>query len=162
MYLKIPEEFVSLILQDRFWVVHIPFVHMVKLQFLAQFPVDHLCPPSCALSYTLSVLICCICLCDWSFHLLSPHNLHLLFCCILSILALICCAAIRRDSVSLLRFHFLSHVHVFLCEMLLISRLKHSCFSSYFCFLVIVVLLVLMSLVLFLLAVISLPLCFSM
>ena len=31
--LKIPKEFVSLILQDRFWVVHISFVRMVKLQF---------------------------------------------------------------------------------------------------------------------------------
>ena len=48
---------------------------------------------------------------------LSPHSLHLLFCCILSILALIwlvlmvlSCAAIRRDSVSLLRFPFLSQV----------------------------------------------------
>ena len=46
---------------------------------------------------------------------LSPHNLHLLFCCILSILALIWfvlmalfCAAIRRDSVSLRKFPFLS------------------------------------------------------
>ena len=39
---------------------------------------------------------------------LSPHNLHLLFCCVLSILALIWlvlmalfCAAIKRDSISL-------------------------------------------------------------
>ena len=63
---------------------------------------------------------------------LSPHNLHLLFCCVLSILALIWlflmtlfCAAIRRDSVSLLRFPFLSHVQVFSCEMF-ISRLKRS------------------------------------
>ena len=62
---------------------------------------------------------------------LSPHNLHMLFCCILSILALILlvlialfCAAIRRSSVYLLRFLFLSHVHIFSCEMLLISRLK--------------------------------------
>ena len=46
---------------------------------------------------------------------LSPHSLHLLFCCVLSILALIwlvlmtlSCAAIRRDSVSLLTFPFLS------------------------------------------------------
>ena len=45
----------------------------------------------------------------------SPHSLHLLFCCVLSILTLIwfvlmalSCAAIRRDSVSLLRFPFLS------------------------------------------------------
>ena len=35
------------------------------------------------------------------------------------------CAAIRRDSVSLLRFPFLSYVHVSSSAMLLISRLKH-------------------------------------
>ena len=62
---------------------------------------------------------------------LSPHSLHLLFCCVLSILTLIwlvlmalSCAAIRRDSVSLLRFPFLSHVQVLLCEMAFISRFK--------------------------------------
>ena len=50
---------------------------------------------------------------------LSPHSLHLLFCCVLSILALIwfvlmalSCAAIRRESVSLLRFLFLSQERV--------------------------------------------------
>ena len=59
---------------------------------------------------------------------LSTHNLQLLFCCVLSILALIWlvlmvlfCVAIRRDSVSLLKFPFLSHVQVFSCEMF-ISR----------------------------------------
>ena len=58
---------------------------------------------------------------------LSPHSLHLLFCCVLSILALIwlvlmalSCAAIRRDSVSLLKFPFRSQVQVFWCEMLFI------------------------------------------
>ena len=70
----------------------------------------------------------------------SPHNLHLLFCCVLSILTLIWlvlmalfCAAIRRDSVSLWQFPFLSHVQVFLREMLFIRRLKRpeSCFSSH-------------------------------
>ena len=62
---------------------------------------------------------------------LSSHTL-LLFCCVLSILALICfvltalfCAAIRRDSVSLLKYPFLSQVQFFSCEMLFISRLKH-------------------------------------
>ena len=46
---------------------------------------------------------------------LSPHSLHLVFCCVLSILALIwvvlmalSCAAIRSDFVSLLRFIFLA------------------------------------------------------
>ena len=41
VYLEILN-FVRLIFQDRFWVVHIPFVRMVKLQLLAQFPVDPL------------------------------------------------------------------------------------------------------------------------
>ena len=60
---------------------------------------------------------------------LSPHNLHQLYCSVLSILALIWlvltalfCAAIRRDSISLLKFPF---VHVFLCKVSLVSRLKH-------------------------------------
>ena len=50
-------------------------------------------------------------------------------------------AAIRRDSVSLLRFPFLSHIHICPNEMLLVSCLKYqySCFSSHFCFLIIFV-----------------------
>ena len=61
----------------------------------------------------------------------SAHNPHLLFYCVLSILDLIWlvlmalfCAASRRDFVSLWRFVFLCHIQAFLCEMLLISRLK--------------------------------------
>ena len=42
LYLKIPENFMHLILLDGFWFVHIPFGSMVKFQFLAQFSVDHL------------------------------------------------------------------------------------------------------------------------
>ena len=60
---------------------------------------------------------------------LSPYNQYLCFFGVLSILALISqvimalfCAAIRRDSVSLLRFPFLSHVQIFPCEMPLVSR----------------------------------------
>ena len=58
---------------------------------------------------------------------LSPHSLQLLFCCVLSILALIwlvlialSCTAIWKDSVSLLKFHFLSQVQVFWWEMFII------------------------------------------
>ena len=99
---------------------------------------------------------------------MSPHSQHLLFCCILSILALILtalfCVVIRRDSVSLLKFPFLSHVQVLSCEMLFISRLKRpqSYFPSHFCFLVIVILLSIVLSVSFLMAVISPPSCFSM
>ena len=42
LYIKIPDEFVCLIHRDRFCVVHIPFVRMVKFKFLAPFLVDHL------------------------------------------------------------------------------------------------------------------------
>ena len=44
------------------------------------------------------------------------------------------CAAIRRESVSLLGFPFLSHVQVFLYEISSVCRLKYpySCFSSNF------------------------------
>ena len=75
---------------------------------------------------------------------LSPYNLHLLFCCVLSLLALIWfvlmalfCAAIRRDLVSLLRFSFLSHVQAFMYEIKLFLFFCGDffvfLFSSYFC-----------------------------
>ena len=76
------------------------------------------------------------------------HSLHLQFCCVLSILALIrlvltvlFCAAIRRDSVSLFRCPFFSYVQILPCEMLFINRCKcpSNCIPSYFCFLVIVI-----------------------
>ena len=102
---------------------------------------------------------------------LSPHNRHLLFCYVLSILVLMWlvlmasfCAAIRRDSVSLLKFLFCSQIQVYWCEMLFISHLKrpYSCFSSHFCFLVVVFLLFIMLSVSFLMAVNSPPSCFPM
>ena len=102
---------------------------------------------------------------------LSPHNLHLLFSCVLSIISFIWlvlmalfCAVIRRDSIFLLRFPFLCHVQVFLCEMLFISRLKSPSifFSSHFHFLVIVILLVFVLSVSFMVADMSPPSCFSM
>ena len=43
--MEIPEKFVRFILLNRFWVVHIPFTRLTKLQLLAQFPVDHLAHP---------------------------------------------------------------------------------------------------------------------
>ena len=68
---------------------------------------------------------------------LSPHNPILLFCCVLSIFALIelnvmafLCTAFRKDSVSLLKFLFLCHVHVFFSEFSRFCRLK----SPYLCF----------------------------
>ena len=95
---------------------------------------------------------------------LSPHNQDLLFCCVLSIFALtslvlmaFICAAIRRDSVSLFMFLFLSHIQVFSCEISLVCRLIYSCtcFSFHFYFLVIVVLLMLVLSVSILVAIIS-------
>ena len=158
------------ILQNRFLVAHIPFVRWSIFSFLHDSQWITLPTQSCLVLY-------CFCpnllqLLTWLIvSSLSPHNLHMLFCCVLSILASIwlvlmalLCAANRRDLVSLKRFPFLSHVYVFSCEVSLDSRLKRpqSCFSSHFCFLVISVPLVLVSLVLFLVAAISLPPCFCM
>ena len=44
-YVKIPLEFVCVIHQDRCWVVHKPFVRMVKFQVLAHLQVDQLAHP---------------------------------------------------------------------------------------------------------------------
>ena len=154
---------------DRFWVVHIPFVHMVKLQNLAQFPVGHLAYSVVRVLYSFCANLLHSLIMWLIVSSLSPHNLHLLFCCVLSILALIWlvlmalfCAAVRRGSVSLLRFPFLSHVYIFSCKMSLVSRLKSPCSPSPFCFLVIVVPLVLVPLVLFLVVITSLPPRYSM
>ena len=74
------------------------------------------------------------------------------------------CAAVRRDSVSLIKFPFLSQVPVFWCEMLFIGRLKRpeSCFPSHLCFLVVVTLSSIVLSVSFLMVVISLHSYFSM
>ena len=98
---------------------------MVELKFPAHFPVNHLADPvmSRLNSFCANLLHSLI---MWLIvSSLSPHSLHLLFCCFLPIFALIwlviialSSAAIRRDSVSLLGFPFLRLVQVFWCEML--------------------------------------------
>ena len=78
------------------------------------------------------MLICCIhLLYDWWFHLchqiacicyfVESYLFSLLIWLVLMVLS---CAAIRRDSVSLLKFPFLSHVQVLSCEILFTSRLN--------------------------------------
>ena len=74
LYIKIPEDFLCLIFLNWFYFVHISFGRMVKFQIFVQFPVDPLPNPigSCLIRL----------LCEWSWRLHRPHNLHLLFCCI--------------------------------------------------------------------------------
>ena len=76
----------------------------------------------------------------WIVLSLSTHNLHLQFCYDLSIFTLtylvfmaLFCAAIWRDSVSLLTFPLLNHVQVFSCanssvKSLEMSLAKKSCY----------------------------------
>ena len=120
---------------------------MVEFKFLTHFPVNHLADPD----VSRLILLCADLLHSLIIWLmvssLSAHSLHLLFCWVLSILALISlvlralsCAAMRRDSVSLLNFPFLSHVQVLLCEILFIiniiiiysSRVFHISISWWF------------------------------
>ena len=73
-----------LILWDIFWIVHIPFVHMVKFKLLTQFLVDHLAHPfvSSLILFFFSHLLLSLIM-RLIIFFLSPHNLHLLFCCVL-------------------------------------------------------------------------------
>ena len=91
---------------------------------------------------------------------LSPHNLYLLFFSLLSITCFkiislygIIFAAIKRDSLSILRFSLLSHGHVISCAISLVCYLKYpySWFSSHFYFLDFVVSLFILKLFLLLL-----------
>ena len=70
------------------------------------------------------------------------------------------CAAIRKDSVSLLRLRFLSRVQACSCEISLVCPLKYlySFSSSHFCFPAIFILLLLVLSVMFLVRVVSLTL----
>ena len=86
---------------------------MVKCIFLAQFPVDHLAHPIVSSHIVFWANLHHSLIMWFIVSSLSPHNLHLLFCSVLSILALILlvlmafCAGTRRDSVSLLtQFNF--------------------------------------------------------
>ena len=81
------------------------------------FPSGLLCQPSCVSPYIHSVQICCIHLLgDWLFHLC--HRIANIYCFVVSYLFLLwwlvlmalSCVAIRRDSVSLFSFPFLSKV----------------------------------------------------
>ena len=153
--------------KNRCWVVHIPFVGMIKIKFLADFPVP---TQSCLAFYSFCANLLHSLIMWLMVSSLSSHGLHLLFCCVLSILTLIWlvlmalfCAAIRRDFISLLKFPFLSHVQILSYEMF-ISRLKRpwSCFSSHFCFLIFFILLSIVLSVLFLMAVINPLSCFSL
>ena len=45
VYVKIPLEFMCVIYLDRCWVVHIPFIRMVKFKYLSHYQVDHLAHP---------------------------------------------------------------------------------------------------------------------
>ena len=89
------DPFVSQNLKE-FWASHflefefcIPFVHMVKFELFAQFPVDHLPHP---VVYIVLYSFCATSLHSlimWSVvSSLSLNNLHLLFYCVLSTLAL--------------------------------------------------------------------------
>ena len=97
---------------------------------------DHLLHPVVSIRIFFALAYYIQLLCDWSFHL-HHHITYICYFIVLSIFALTklwccCCAAIRRDSVSLLRLPFLYHVQVFSCDISLVCRLKcsYSCFSS--------------------------------
>ena len=71
-----------LILHIRCWVVHIPFLRMVKFKLLAQLPVDYFphFTQSCLVLYSFCANLLHSLIMWLMVSSLSPHNLHLLFC----------------------------------------------------------------------------------
>ena len=156
LYLKISEKLVRLILQDGFWFVLLPFVRMAKFKLLAQFPVDHLSYLIVSSFFFFLFFFCSFCvnllhsfIIGFIVSSVSPYILHLLFYCVLNYF---------RFNIAGLH----DIVQIFSCEISLVCRLKYpySCFSSHFCFLDIIALLILVLFVLFLVAVIRLSLFF--
>ena len=116
----------------------LPFVPVFKFKLLAQFSVDHFLHPVMCGLILFFALICCIrLLCDWSFPTKPTFAilLHLIYSCFDLVLIALFWAASWRDLVSLQRFHFLSHVQVFSCEISLVCHLKrpYSYFFPHFC-----------------------------
>ena len=105
--------------------------------FLAQLPVAHLPQPVVSsLIYTFCANLLHSLIMWLIVSSLSPHNLHLLFCCVLSIFAVmefvlttLFYAAIRSDSVSLLRFPFLSHYYYYYSYSLRVFHISNSKWS---------------------------------
>ena len=133
------------------WVVYIPFVHMVKFKFLVLIHMDHLAHPVVSSLILFSTNLLHLHIMWLMVSSLSPHNLHLLFCCILSILTLIWLVLMVLFVLLLGEILFLSWGFLFLDMstfshvrylLLAIWNAKKSCFSSHFCFLVIIILLV--------------------
>ena len=93
---------------------------MFKVKCLAHLLVDHLAHPVVSSLYSFCANLLHSLIMWLMVSSPSPYSLYLLFCGVLSILALIwlvlmalSCASIRRDSVSLLWFPFLSQVQIF-------------------------------------------------
>ena len=83
-----PKEFYASFFLDKFWVAHIPRVRMVKFKLLAQFPWITFPIQSCLVLYSLCANLLHSLIMWLIVSSLSPHNLHQLFYCVLSILAL--------------------------------------------------------------------------
>ena len=90
---------------------------------------------SCLVLYSFSANLLHSLIMWWDVSSQSPHNLHLPFCCVLSILIYSCFDIVSPMFLSW-GFPFFSLVHVFSYKISLVSRLKrlYSCFSSYFSF----------------------------
>ena len=124
------ENFMYLIFQDGFWLVHI--FHLVggsKFNLLhnSQWTLSSILSYLVWYSFCDSLLYL---ICDESFHFLciiyTYNSVVYYWFSLKHYWSLWLCAAIRGHSVSLLRFPFRSHVYIFSCEILLVCRLKYS------------------------------------
>ena len=129
-YFKILESCVRPILQDGFWVVHIPFVRMVKFQFLHTFKMIPFPTQFCVVLYSL-VLICGIHWWNSSF-LLYYHIIYICYFMrlidsvfdVVSLNGVVLCCYQNRFCFSLHFSPFLNYILILSCEISFVCRSK--------------------------------------
>ena len=134
MYLKILEKFLYLTSPDGLWAGHIPFILMIKIKFLAQFPVDRLPHPvASSLKHFCANLLDLLIL--W-FIGLSHHRI--IYICYFVGLIYYCFESVSPNGIFALlleEIQFLCHIHALLTEISLsINRFLKFSFFSYFRF----------------------------
>ena len=148
-----------LILYNRFWFAHIPFVRRSNYSFLHNSQWTTFPTQSCLVLFAFGACLLYLLIMWLTISFLSPHNVYLLFCWVWSSR---CCFVLLLEEIL---FPFRRHVYIFLYAILSVCRLKYpyGYFSSHFCFLCFsFVLIVFMLSLLLLTAVISLSLLFLM
>ena len=129
LHLKIPKNFMSVILPDRFWLLHMPCSDMIKFQSLAQFLVYYLPTHSYVVLYSFWASLLLMIMMRLILLYFTSHNLHLPFCYVLSIFTFNiigpCFVLLLEEIHFFSMFLFYSHIPFSSCAISLVVIWNH-------------------------------------